>query len=146
MNRKRLIHALIVLNGVFLALALSFAASKLNLRLQSLQKVQEEQKTYQEEGRRLEKEISGLRSRLPDLSMYELLSEIQSSIPNGRIRSLTIQDGDLSLEAEGTDSLSAFNNLQNSSYFSDLLIQQAVPSAHNEERFTVSGKVRYEKE
>jgi hypothetical protein len=137
---------LLILNGVFLALVLFFISSKLNLRLEALQKFRNEQKTYREEERRLEKEITGLRSRLPEHSIYEVISEIQSSLPQGWIRSLTIQEGDLILEAEGTDSLSTFNNLQNSSCFSDLLIQRAAPSVLEGERFAISGKVCYGKE
>jgi hypothetical protein len=145
-SRKKLIHALLVLNGVFLALVLCFVSSRLDLKLEALQKVQQEQQACQEEERRLGKEIAGLRSRLPERSIYEVISEIQSSLPRGWIRSLTIQDEDLSLEAEGTDSLSTFNNLQNSPCFSDLLIQHAAPSAIEGERFTIFGKVCYGKE
>jgi hypothetical protein len=151
-NRKKLIHALLILNGISLALVLLFVSSRLNLRLQAVQKGYEEQKTYQEEERRLLKEIAALRSRLPDktaalgIPAYELISEIRNSLSRGWIRSLTIQDRDLSLEAEGTDSLSAARALEDSPVFSDLLIKRAVPSEHSGELFTISGRIRYGKE
>jgi hypothetical protein len=150
-NRKKLIYALLVLNGISLALVLSFVSSRLSLRLESLQKTREEQTAFQEKARMLREEIAGLsvgapEKTLPGLPVYELISEIRRSLPRGWIRSLTIQEENFSLEAEGADSLGLIRSLQNSPYFSGLSIRQAVPSENSGELFTISGKVLYEKE
>jgi hypothetical protein len=140
-RRRKTVFALALLNILSLACSLRILATGTNRELSALQEYCREQDQIAEKAAALEREIGELNARQQGgkATVYEAIGGLSACLSKGWVKSLLIQGGKLSLEAEGEDSLDTLGRLQSSGLFSGLALHQASTSGTGGEVFTISG-------
>ncbi|AEF83748.1 hypothetical protein TREPR_1390 [Treponema primitia ZAS-2] len=142
-RKKNIIYILVLLNLLSLIGSFRIIIAGTNQEMSLLQEYCREQELLSKKAASLEREIGELNSRQSGgkITIYEAIGGLQSCLPKGWVKSLVIQEGKISLEAEGDDSLNVLGRLQSSGLFSNLTLHQASPSGIAGEVFSISGNL-----
>jgi hypothetical protein len=143
---RRSIKVLAAFNCISVFLSLHLVSTEIKQGHSRLEKYYHEQIRRQDKAEGLEREIEDLLSRQTrenqdqGYNSYEIISQIRNCLSGAWIKSLVIQDRNITIEADGTDSMGVLQSLQASGYFSGLTVHQAQPSKNSREQFTISGR------
>lgn len=142
---KRTVAIIIAIN----LFAVAFSLDRIARREESMYSRQKqeylEQKESVAEQERIIDQISALETTINERneskrpSMYNVLSNIASSLGNAWIRSLVIRGNGFQIEAEGIDSIAAYKSISAMPGFSSVTLHQAIPSTNRGEIFSISG-------
>ncbi len=152
-TRAAILAALVALNMIAGALALSRYADAWEKRVSALRSEYRLLSMETAKSGALKKKLAELQSAVaslpprPVVSGYELLEEIAYRM-GGRAwaRSLAVRSDSFQLEADGEDALDILRRFEASTVFKEIRLHQATPLPAGGERFTLSGKVRYDEE
>lgn len=75
-------------------------------------------------------------------SLYLLFSELYNASPSMNINTFSIDNGSFRFEADNAKALDVLDYLQNSAFFDNVILHQAVPEENGKERFSISGKIK----
>jgi hypothetical protein len=146
-RRRAALLLLFLVNGLSLLASLRILSAKAETRLRELQKLRMELVRYQPESEDILRRIAELKNQHEQKTVrrefdpYALMAEINLNLTGAWIRSLTIDEDQFTLEAEGTDSIGVLQGLEQSGCFYGVTLHQAFPSTFRGERFSISGRI-----
>ncbi|GHU58447.1 hypothetical protein FACS189444_2120 [Spirochaetia bacterium] len=140
-----IISALILLNFALVVFFIHSASDTVKATLTNLKATYMEQSANTKEAAELKKEIATF-DQIPQITMYRIFSEFCASLHGAWINTMTIRSDGFILEAEGADSIEVLLSLQQTGYFSGLVLHQASPSKIRGEQFSISGSINHDKQ
>ncbi|MDR1352080.1 MAG: hypothetical protein LBK05_02265 [Treponema sp.] len=148
---KKAAAFLLALYGIFLFLSLEIVTAKAENSAALLKQSYDERKACHDESERLLAEIEALENpgpvpapgqgntEFPD--PYVVIAEIYSRIRGARFHSIIIQGERFSFEAEAEDALGLLRELEQSPFFTGIVLHQTAPLSTDSELFSISGKI-----
>jgi hypothetical protein len=140
---RAIISVLLLMNFTYVLFFLHSASGSIETKLKNLKTYYMEQNVNKREAEELKKEIA-IFDQIPPLAMYRIFSGFCASLHGAWINTITIRNGGFILEAEGADSIEVLQALQQTGYFSGLVLHQASPSKIRGEQFSISGSINYD--
>jgi hypothetical protein len=138
--------ALLILSCASLLLSLHVVSGRTRLELSRMEQQEAEQRQTLDRAKELESDIAELlagnggEKQGGRADPYALIAGLRSCLSGGWINSLVIQGEQFDLEAEGTDSIGALQEMQRSGRFSELSLRRASKSPVAGDRFAISGR------
>jgi hypothetical protein len=141
----------LALYGIFLFLSLEIVTAKAENSAVLLKQNYDKRKAYHDENERLLAEIEALENpgsatasgqdnaEFPD--PYAVIAEIHSRIRGARFHSIIIQGERFSFEAEAGDALGLLRELEQSPFFTGIVLHQTASLSADSELFSISGKI-----
>ncbi|MDR1128031.1 MAG: hypothetical protein LBL20_01865 [Treponema sp.] len=148
---KKAAAFLLALYGIFLLLSLEIVTAKAENSAVLLKQNYDERKAYHDESERLLAEIEALENSDPVPASgqgntefpdpYAVIAEIHSRIRGARFHSIIVQGERFSFEAEAGDALGLLRELEQSPFFTGIVLHQTAPLSTDSELFSISGKI-----